>query len=220
VTTRAAPVVLAATSGTGKTTLARKLVEDFRRYVFSVSVTTRSPRRGERDGIDYSFVVREEFEARVAAGEFAEWAEVHDALYGTPHAEIDEAAERGEHVVLDIDVQGALQIRKSVPDAKLIFVLPPSVGIMMTRLTGRGTENAAGIARRLRSAMAELRAVSTFDHVVVNDDLDECVGDIRGIVQGGREPQSVPEQRVEEFRAEIARILEDEYAEYVNSTEE
>lgn len=218
--TRAAPVVLAAPSGTGKTTLARRLVEDSSRYVFSVSVTTRSPREGERNGIDYHFVGREEFEAKVSAGELAEWAEVHDSLYGTPRMEIDAAAERGEHVVLDIDVQGARQIRKSVPDVKLIFVLPPSAGIMMARLMGRGTEEPAKIARRLRSAMAELQAVSAFDYVVVNGDLDECLDDIRAIVEGRGGGASVPEQDIDEFRAKIAQILEGEYAEYINVTEE
>lgn len=219
-TTRAAPVVLAAPSGTGKTTLSRRLVEDSARYVFSVSVTTRSPREGERDGVDYHFVDREEFEAKVSANEFAEWAAVHDSLYGTPRMEIDAAAERGEHVVLDIDVQGALQIRRSMPNVKLIFVMPPSVGIMMTRLVGRGTEEPAKIARRLRSAMVELQVASAFDYVVVNDDLDECLDEIRVIVEGRGEGAPVPEQDVDGFRAQIARILEDEYAEYLNVTEE
>jgi len=219
VTGRAVPIVLAATSGTGKTTLARRLVEDSGRYVLSVSATTRSPREGERDGIDYHFVAREDFEAKVAAGEFAEWAEVHDRLYGTPRSELDAAVERGEHVVLDIDVQGARQIRESVPDAKLIFVLPPSVGIMMARLTGRGTEDPASIARRLQTALVELQAVRDFDYVVVNDDLDECLGTIRDVVAGRGEAPSAPEQDAGQLRAEIARILAGEYAEYVNDTE-
>jgi len=220
VTTRAAPVVLAAPSGTGKTTLARRLVEDSPRYVFSVSVTTRAPRGGEREGIEYHFVDREEFETKVAAGELAEWAEVHDSLYGTPRMELDAAAERGEHVVLDIDVQGARQIRKSVADVTLIFVLPPSVGIMMARLTGRGTEEPAKIARRLRSAMVELQALPAFDYVVVNDDLDECLDEIRAIVEGRGDIVPRAEPDVDGLRAEIARVLEEEYAEYVNVTEE
>jgi len=219
VTERAAPVVLVATSGTGKTTIARRLVEGSRAFVFSVSVTTREPREREQDGVAYHFVSRDEFEARVGRGELVEWAEVHDHLYGTPRSEIEAAAERGEHVVLDIDVQGARQIRDSVPDATLIFVLPPSVGIMMARLTGRGTETRADIARRLQSAMVELQAVPEFDYVVVNDDLDECLDEIRGIVGAGVEGEA-PEKNAEEFRAEIAQILEKEYAEYLNVPEQ
>ena len=216
-TARAAPVLFAAPSGTGKTTLARRLVEDSDRYVFSVSATTRARREGERDGIDYHFVDRAAFEAMVEASELAEWADVHGELYGTPRAELDAAAERGEHVVLDIDVQGARQIRDAVPDARLIFVLPPDIDIMMARLSGRGTEAPAEIARRLQSALAELQAVPNFDYVVVNDDLDRCVETIRAIVE--REDVVVPEVHmpdIESYRSEIGRILDEEYSEYVN----
>lgn len=211
-TASAAPLVLVATSGTGKTTIAHRLVRDDPRYVFSVSATTRPPRQGERDGVDYHFLSREEFEERIAKGAFAEWARVHDRLYGTPRSELDEAAARGEHVVLDIDIQGARQIRRSVPEARLVFVLPPSVDIMMSRLAGRGTEGRADIARRLRSALVELQAVPEFDYVVVNDDLDECLAEIRAIVEVGAAPEP-PAQDAESFRAEIRRILEDEYGE-------
>ncbi|MDA0328287.1 MAG: guanylate kinase [Gemmatimonadetes bacterium] len=215
---RAAPLVLAATSGTGKTTLARRLVSDSSRFVFSVSATTRPPRAGERDGIDYHFLTREQFEARVEMGHFAEWAEVHGCLYGTPRAEIETAAARGEHVVLDIDVQGARQLRESVPDAKLVFVLPPSVGIMMTRLTGRGTEAPADIARRLNSALVELQAVPDFDYVVVNDDVDDCVKAIRAIVEGRDVGQRDENRDVDGLRREIARLLAEEYADYMHDT--
>ena len=208
-----APVVLVAPSGTGKTTLAHRLVEDSSHYVFSISATTRPPRPGERDGVDYHFLTEQDFERRIARGEFAEWARVHDRLYGTPRSELDAAAARGEHVVLDIDVQGARQIREAVPGACLIFVLPPSVGIMMARLTGRGTEEPAAIARRLRSALVELQAVPEFDYVVVNDDLEECLAEIRGIVEKGAAP-AAPEQDAERFRSEIARVLGEEYGPY------
>lgn len=208
----AAPVVLVAPSGTGKTTLARRLVADSDRYVFSVSATTRLPRPGERDGVDYRFVDRATFERMIAAGDLAEWAEVHGRMYGTPRSELDAAAARGEHVVLDIDVQGARQIRRSVPDAKLIFVLPPDVGIMMARLTGRGTEGPSEVARRLESALQELQAVPEFEHVVVNDDLERCLAEIRRIVE---DDEAVPGERhrtqVEAYRAEIARILDERY---------
>ena len=216
----ASAVVLAAPSGTGKTTLARRLVEDSNDYVFSVSATTRKPRDPERDGIDYHFVDRPRFEAMVAAGELAEWAEVHGRLYGTPRAQLDRAAERGVHVILDIDVQGALQLRASVPGTKLIFVLPPDVGTLLFRLRGRGTEAPAEVARRLESALEELQAVENFDYVVVNDDLERCLGAIRGIVSGevhAMGPDAV-EHDVEAFRAEIRRVLTEDFAAYTNVT--
>lgn len=212
--TRARPVVLAATSGTGKTTIAHRLVESSDRYVFSISATTRRPRHGEEDGVDYHFLDTAEFERRIEAGDFVEWARVHDRLYGTPLSEIESEANRGRHVVLDIDVQGARQIKRAIPDAVLIFVLPPSVDIMMIRLKRRGTEAPETIARRLVSALDELQAVPEFDYVVVNDDLDECVGEIRGIVETGEEPEA-PELDADHFRAEIARILDSEYGQFV-----
>ena len=215
---RAAPVVLTATSGTGKTTIARRLVEASDRYVFSISATTRAPRPGERDGVDYRFLTPREFERRVTGNAFAEWARVHGNLYGTPLAEIEAAAEAGLHVVLDIDVQGARQIRRMVPDAILIFVLPPSVDIMMGRLLRRGTEAPEKIARRLASALDELEVVSEFDHVVVNDDLDECLAEVRAIVEEGASPEA-PQLDAGRLRVEIARILSSDYAEYMQDNE-
>jgi guanylate kinase len=207
------PVVLAAPSGAGKTTLARRLVAGSDRFVFSISATTRAPRPRERDGADYSFVSEGDFEAMIAAGELAEWATVHGCLYGTPRAALEAAASKGEHVVLDIDVQGARQIRDSVPDASLIFVLPPSVDALMRRLRGRGTEAAPEMERRLRSALDELEAASEFEHRVVNDDLGQCLQDIERIVMGGQADavSTVPLENIDVLRAGIARILEEEY---------
>lgn len=217
-TKRSAPVVLVATSGTGKTTLAHRLVEGPGQYVFSVSATTRPPRPGEQDGVDYHFLTHEVFEDRVGEGWFAEWASVHGRMYGTPRSELDEAATRGDHVVLDIDVQGARQIRESVPDAKLIFVLPPSVDIMMARLAGRGTEDPGTIARRLESALDELQAVPEFDYVVVNDDLDECLLEIRDIVERDEAP-APPEQDAVDMRRRIVDLLDSEYSAYRQDSE-
>lgn len=211
--TRAAPVVLSAPSGAGKTTLARRLVDASDRFVFSISATTRAPREDEKDGVDYFFVSEREFEAMIDAGDLVEWATVHGRFYGTPRADLEAAASRGEHVVLDIDVQGARQIRDSVPDARLIFVLPPSVAELMKRLTGRGTEGAREVELRLRSALDELQAASEFDHHVVNDDLDRCLEEIEEIVTGkqGDEVQAVPLENIDVLRTGIARILEEEY---------
>ncbi len=183
---RTFPVVLAAPSGTGKTTLARALVERFESLVFSISATTRDPREGEVDGVDYHFVPQPDFRAMVERGELAEWAEVHGRLYGTLRRTLEQASQDGLHVVLDIDVQGARQIQESVPEAVLVFVLPPSVEALLDRLTGRGTEPGPEVARRLRSALDELRAVPEFDYVVVNETVDECLTRLEGIIRAER----------------------------------
>jgi guanylate kinase len=219
VSRQSGPVVLVAPSGTGKTTLAHKLVEGPGNFVFSVSATTRPARQGETDGKHYHFVDRPTFQVMVGAGELAEWAEVHGRLYGTPRAELERAAATGDHVVLDIDVQGARQIRERVPDATVIFVLPPDVATLMTRLRGRGTESRADVARRLRSALEELQAVEEFDYVVVNDDLERCLETIRGIVSGQVPPLDCASLKrdAEAMREEIGRILDEEYAEFTNA---
>ena len=207
---RAAPVVLVAPSGTGKTTLAHQLVRGSGQYVFSVSATTRTPREDEQEGIDYYFLEPDVFVDHVEEGWFAEWAPVPDHMYGTPRSELDAASIRGDHVVMDIDVQGASQIRTSVPEAKLIFVLPPSVDIMVARLTDRGTEETASIIKRLESAVVELQAVPEFDYVVVNDNLEDCVSVIRGIVERGELP-APHKQDAEQMRHEIVELLEGYY---------
>ena len=212
--------MLAATSGTGKTTLAHRLVSGSTDFVFSVSATTRRPRAGEIDGVHYHFVDRRRFEEMEAQGELVESAEVHGQLYGTPRAELERAAARGAHVVLDIDVQGARQIKARIPEAMLIFVLPPDVDTLIGRLTGRGTEGRADVARRLGSALRELQAVGEFDYVVVNDDLERCVETIRGIVSGNgatiETARAVAAGLAAGLRREIGRILDEDYAEYTN----
>lgn len=181
---RARPVILAAPSGTGKTTIARRLVDGDPRFVFSVSATTRPRRPGERPGVDYDFVTAAAFQRMLEEGKLVEWAEVHGNRYGTPRRNLDAAAARGEHVVLDIDVQGARQIRDVVPDALLLFVLPPSAEALVARLARRGTEGRRELLRRLRNAREELLDAPVFDHVVVNEELDAAVARVRALVAG------------------------------------
>ena len=172
------PIVLAAPSGTGKTTIARRLVSTRPEFVFCVSATTRGPRSRERDGVDYDFISRDAFHAMVRAGGLAEWAEVHGNLYGTPKAALAAATGAGKWPVLDIDVQGARQVRAAFPRAALVFLLPPTARELWRRLTLRGTEERAELARRLRAARHELRAAGEFDHIVVNEDVDRTVASL------------------------------------------
>lgn len=220
---QARPVVLAAPSGTGKTTMARRLVQGSREFVFSVSATTRPPRKGERNGMDYEFVDEPAFRRMIETGELVEWAEVHGHLYGTPRANLERAAARGEHVVLDIDVQGARQIRERVPDALLIFVLPPTAAALVARLSGRGTEARAEMLRRLRNAREELLSAGDFDHAVVNEELKAAVEAVRLLVRGQAPPERVVPGdvggEVERLRAEIDDILAGELVESLPPTD-
>jgi guanylate kinase len=176
------PVILSAPSGGGKTTIAHELLRQRRDLGYSVSCTTRPAREGERDGHDYYFLSREDFASAQGRGEFAESAEVHGNMYGTLRREVDKVISSGRHVVMDIDVQGTRQFIEVYPQSVLVFVLPPDAGVMLGRLTGRGTESADSLTRRLRSAVAELRSVDIYGYLVVNDDLGDAVRAISGII--------------------------------------
>jgi guanylate kinase len=150
----------------------------------SVSATTRAPRPGERDGVDYHFLTREEFDRRVAAGEFVEHADYAGRSYGTLRSELDDRLGAGKPVVLEIEVQGARQVRAAVPDAVQVFIAPPSLDALRARLVGRGTDDAGEVERRLRVAERELTAQPEFGHVVVNDRLDEALAQLSTILDG------------------------------------
>jgi guanylate kinase len=170
----------------GKGTVVRRLLERHPELHLSVSVTTRPPRPGERDGIDYRFVSDEEFDRMVAGGELLEWAHVVGHRSGTPAGPVEEALAAGRDVVLEIDVQGARQARERAPDAVLIFLAPPSLEELERRLRSRGTEDEARLALRLATARAEMAQQPGFDHVVVNDRLDQATAQVEAIIQASR----------------------------------
>jgi guanylate kinase len=176
------PIILSAPSGAGKTSIARGLLAARPDIGYSVSCTTRPPRPRERDGVDYYFLSNEEFLFRQAAGQFAESAQVHGNLYGTLRSEVERVLSSGRHVVMDIDVQGAAQFRKAFPEAVAIFVLPPSAFVLLERLRARGTENRAALARRMISALEELRSVADYHYVVTNDVIEDAVARVSSIV--------------------------------------
>jgi len=174
--------VITGPSGVGKGTLIRALVDCIPSLDLAVSATTRAPRPGEQDGVAYHFLARDEFERRVAAGEFVEWAEYSGNRYGTLRSELDRRLEDGVPVVLEIELEGARQVREKVPAAVQVFIAPPSRETLRTRLVGRGTDTPEQVKRRLETADAELGAQPEFKHVVVNDRLEDAVDALAEIV--------------------------------------
>ncbi|WP_297826741.1 guanylate kinase [uncultured Desulfovibrio sp.] len=191
-------LVLSAPSGTGKTTLIKRLLAEFPHFGYSVSCTTRQPRQGEEHGKDYFFLSREEFERRRAEQAFAEWAEVHGNFYGTPLAPVKEMLHQGQDVLFDIDVQGAAQLRLTLEEAAFVFILPPSMAELERRLRGRGLDDEATIQRRLTNARQEMLEARWYDALVVNDALDAAYDALRAVylaaaLTPGRNPRLVEE---------------------------
>ncbi|MEO8875841.1 MAG: guanylate kinase [Polyangiaceae bacterium] len=181
-------LILSSLSGAGKTTLSRKLQDTFADLRFSVSHTTRKPRSNEIEGRDYHFVEREQFEAMAAKGTFVEWAEVHGNLYGTSVEEIDKARSSPGcgGILFDIDYQGARQIRAKLPEVVGVFILPPSMPELLSRLKGRASETEAVVQRRFEAAKLEIEHYALFDYVLVNDDLERAFATLQGIVLAER----------------------------------
>lgn len=178
--------IVAAPSGAGKTTLVRLLLANDSQLGLSISCTTRAPRPGEEDGRDYHFVGVENFLDQVGRGEFIEWAEVHGNYYGTSQRWISEQLANGRDILLEIDWQGAQQVRTLFPEMLGIFVLPPSLTELAQRLSGRGTDSADVVERRLAAAREEMRHVGEFDYVIINDQLSQAIDDLSAIVHSAR----------------------------------
>jgi len=174
--------VITGPSGVGKGTLIRGLMERLPQLELSVSATTRAPRPGERDGVEYHFLTRDEFDRKVFAGEFVEHADYAGRSYGTLRSELESRVRAGTPVVLEIEVQGARQVRAAMSDAVQVFIAPPSLQALRTRLVGRGTDDGEEVERRLRVAEEELGAQPEFAHVVVNDRLEDALAQLTAIV--------------------------------------
>lgn len=174
-------VVISGPSAVGKGTICKELVKRYDDIVYSVSATTRKPRAGEVDGREYFFYTEDEFLNMIENNTFLEWAKVYENYYGTPESFVEKVTSNGKDCILEIDVQGALQVKKKRPDGIFIFVVPPSKEELISRITFRGTEDEIEIAKRMKSVDAELALIKNYDYIVINDDLDNAVEMIRCI---------------------------------------
>jgi guanylate kinase len=189
-------IVVSAPSGAGKTTVVARVLRDVPGLCFSVSHTTRPPRDAEKEGVDYHFVDRAHFERLRAEDKLLESAEVHGNLYGTARSELEAARAEGKDVLLDLDVQGAAQVRERIPGAVTVFILPPSYQELEQRLRGRGQDDEATIERRLAVAAGEIKAVKEYDYALVNDDFNACVEGLKCIIRAERSRVGVLGERL------------------------
>ncbi len=176
-------LILSGFAGSGKGTVVNELLNRYDNYSLSVSATTRSPRPGEQDGREYFFKTVEQFEAMIEKGEFLEYAKYVDNYYGTPREYVEHKLDEGKDVILEIEQQGALQIKEKCPEALLLFIMPPSVREIYNRLKGRGTETEEVIMKRMTQGAREARVIERYDYLIINDDLDKCIEDVHNTIQ-------------------------------------
>ncbi len=203
-------IVVSGFSGAGKGTIMNRLIHEYDDYALSVSATTRAPRTGEEDGREYFFLKKEEFEKRIEEGGFIEHACYCDNYYGTPRAYVEKQLDEGKNVVLEIEIQGAMNIRKQFPDALLVFVTPPDVRELERRLNGRGTEEPEIVAKRLRRAAEEAEGMDKYDYILVNDDLETCVKQLNELVKAARSAPVRNKEFIDNIRAELSALAKGE----------
>lgn len=196
-------VVVSGFSGSGKGTIMKELLSRYDNYALSISATTRSPREGEQDGREYFFKTREEFEEMIAADALIEHACYVENYYGTPRAYVEEQLALGKDVILEIEIQGALQIRKWFPDTLLLFISPPDARTLEKRLVGRGTESMDVIENRLSRAVEEAEGIESYDYFIINDDLNTCVEQVHRLIQGEHSRVSRSLELINEIRTEL-----------------
>ncbi len=203
-------IVVSGFSGAGKGTLMKRLMQMYDNYALSVSMTTRLPREGERDGVEYFFTDTEHFEETIARDGLIEYARYCDHYYGTPRAYVEEQLEQGKDVILEIEIQGALKIKEKYPESLLLFVMPPSAGELKRRLSGRGTESPEVIDKRMKRACEESEGIEAYDYIVVNDDLNRCTQEIHNLVEAARKTPLRSMDLILEMRKELADLQKGE----------
>lgn len=203
-TNRGILLVLSGFSGSGKGTVVKEVMKKYSdKYALSISATSRQPRPGETNGIEYFFKTREEFEEMIANDELVEYAQYVENYYGTPKAYVEEQLAAGKDVILEIEIQGALKIKKKFPDTLLLFMTPPSAEVLKNRLVGRGTESMDVIESRLARAVEEAQGIEEYDYLIVNDDLEECVEHFHSIVSNEHYRVSRKQGFVEDMRGQL-----------------
>lgn len=196
-------IVVSGFAGAGKGTLMKKLVQEYDNYALSISATTRMPRPGEEDGREYFFLSREAFEEKIAKGALVEYACYCDNYYGTPKDYVEKKLAEGRNVILEIEIQGALKIKKQYPEALLLFVMPPSAQELKRRLIKRGTETEEVIKKRMERAAKEAEGIEEYDYIVINDDLNMCVKELHEIIMSARNTPSRNRELIESIRIEL-----------------
>ena len=199
-------VVVSGFSGAGKGTLMNNLLSKYDNYALSVSATTRSPRPGEKDGVSYFFKTVEEFEAMIDQDELVEYAKYVGNYYGTPKAFVEKKLQEGKDVLLEIEIQGALKIKKKFPDALLIFITPPSAEELRSRLVGRGTETMDVVNQRLTRAITESEGVEAYDYILINDDIDTCTEKLHNLIRASHDRACAHLNIIEIIRKDLRRI--------------
>ena len=196
-------IIISGFSGAGKGTLVKKLLQTYDNYALSISMTTRQPREGERDGVEYFFRNKEQFEQTIAEDGLIEYACYCGNYYGTPKAYVEEQLAAGKDVILEIEIQGALKVKEQFPESLLLFVTPPSAAELERRLVGRGTESQEVINKRLARASEESEGIEAYDYIVVNDNLDVCVEEVHRLVDAARRAPVRREAFIKEIREEL-----------------